>query len=68
MSGSAFLAAPGTEAYTRPVPEGAINITGSHMIYQLETIEAVWDRLKRDPYWSGDVWDKEKMRVELLMG
>ncbi|ORX41041.1 hypothetical protein BD324DRAFT_647938 [Kockovaella imperatae] len=61
--GSAFLAIPGSEAASRTVPEGQPNLTGSFMIYNLETIDQVWDRIRKDAYWENNVWDREKLTV-----
>jgi hypothetical protein len=42
---------------------------GSVMLYRYPTIEQAWTRIKADPYWTGDVWDKERVVVrELLEG
>ena len=58
---------PGSEAESRAVPEGGVNLTGSFMIYNFDNIEQVWQRIKSDPYWEGNVWDKEKLAVWPLL-
>lgn len=45
-----------------------MNIAGSFMVYELPNLTAVWDRLKEDVYWRADIWDKEKIIVEELIG
>jgi uncharacterized protein YciI len=68
--GSPFLPQPGTTARERP-PADVVNgqkpnLAGSVMVYQLDSLEAMWDRLKRDPYWEAGVWDRERLTVEEL--
>jgi hypothetical protein len=36
------------------------------MVYTMPSLEAMWDRLKRDPYWQAGVWDQERLTVEEL--
>ncbi|WVR08544.1 hypothetical protein IAU60_005599 [Kwoniella sp. DSM 27419] len=59
---------PGTKAREAKLPEGTPNIAGSFMVYQMDTLEQVWDRLKEDVYWRVDIWDKEKIIVDELLG
>ena len=61
--GSPFLPQPGSAQETRAVPDGAPNLCGSFMIYNMASIEDVWARIKSDAYWENNVWDKEKMAV-----
>jgi uncharacterized protein YciI len=68
VTGSPFLPRPGTSQRDAVLPEGRPNIAGSFMIYQFDTLEQCWDRLKADVYWKAGVWDKERMVVEELIG
>ncbi|KAK1225272.1 hypothetical protein PQX77_011791 [Marasmius sp. AFHP31] len=36
---------------------------GSTLIFEAESIEEVREKLKADPYWDNNVWDKEKMVI-----
>ncbi|WVO17429.1 hypothetical protein L204_105121 [Cryptococcus depauperatus] len=58
---------PGTKAREASLPEGTPNIAGSFMVYQMDTLEQVWDRLKEDVYWKAGIWDQEKIIVEELL-
>jgi hypothetical protein len=29
----------------------------------MDTIEEVWERMKKDQYWLNNVWDKERLEV-----
>ena len=59
---------PGSEQAKRVLPEGTPNLVGSFLIYKSDTEEQAWERLKSDAYWTGDVWDKEKLTVYQLPG
>lgn len=50
-------------AFTDPSSGG---MAGSTMIYRYPSLEAAWERIKRDPYWTGGVWDKEKLEIRQL--
>lgn len=43
-------------------------MAGSVMIYRYPTIEEAWARIKADKYWTGGVWDKEKVDVREIIG
>nr|ODN89944.1 hypothetical protein L203_01861 [Cryptococcus depauperatus CBS 7841] len=58
---------PGTKAREASLPEGTPNIAGSFMVYQMDTLEQVLDRLKEDVYWKAGIWDQEKIIVEELL-
>ncbi|KAK6906607.1 hypothetical protein I203_100593 [Kwoniella mangroviensis CBS 8507] len=58
---------PGTAQRNTTLPEGQLNIAGSFMVYQMNSLEDVWDRLKEDVYWRANIWDKEKLIVEELI-
>ena len=49
------------------MPEGALNLMGSFMIYNYDNIDQVWARIKSDPYWDANVWDREKLAVWPLL-
>ncbi len=36
------------------------------MVYKFDSLEACWERIKADIYWSADIWDKEKLFVREL--
>ncbi|GJE97298.1 YCII domain-containing protein [Phanerochaete sordida] len=36
---------------------------GSMGVYQAASLEAMWEIIKSDLYWTGNVWDKEKTVV-----
>ncbi|WWC65045.1 uncharacterized protein I303_107659 [Kwoniella dejecticola CBS 10117] len=58
---------PGTKQHATPPPPGQLNLAGSFMVYQMNSLEEVWARLKEDVYWRKDVWDKERLIVEELI-
>lgn len=41
---------------------------GSVLMCVADTEEEVWDRVKKDVYYTGDVWDKEKVSAAFLEG
>ncbi|KAK8850517.1 hypothetical protein IAR55_004435 [Kwoniella newhampshirensis] len=63
-----LLPRPGTKAREAKLAEGQMNIAGSFMVYKMDTLDQVWDRLKEDVYWRADIWDKEKIIVDELIG
>ncbi|WVQ85957.1 hypothetical protein IAT38_008125 [Cryptococcus sp. DSM 104549] len=63
-----ILPRPDTKARQASLPEGVLNIAGSFMVYKMDTLEQVWDRLKEDVYWRADIWDKDRIIVEELIG
>ncbi|TCD66660.1 hypothetical protein EIP91_001078 [Steccherinum ochraceum] len=36
---------------------------GSLMIYEAESIDVVWKLIKEDIYYTGNVWDKERLQI-----
>ncbi|WVQ70676.1 hypothetical protein IAR50_000198 [Cryptococcus sp. DSM 104548] len=62
-----ILPQPGTKAREATLPEGTPNIAGSFMVYKMDTLEQVWDRLKEDVYWRAGVWDQKRVFVEELL-
>lgn len=42
-------------------------MAGSLMIIRAKDLDAAWARIKDDVYWTGNVWDKEAMRIEQLI-
>lgn len=58
---------PGTAARNQQLPEGQPNIAGSCMMYVMPDLDAVWERLKEDVYWTADIWDKDRVIVEELL-
>lgn len=43
-------------------------MAGSCMIYRYPSLEAAWARIKEDAYWTGGVWDKDKVVVKEIIG
>ncbi|TXT04830.1 hypothetical protein VHUM_04098 [Vanrija humicola] len=43
-------------------------MAGSVMIYRYPTLEAVWERIKGDAYWTQGVWDRERVVVREIIG
>jgi len=37
------------------------------MIYNMDTIEQAWERVKSDVYWENKVWDQEKLAIWQLL-
>lgn len=33
------------------------------MVYRFPNIDEAWERVRRDPYWTGGVWDQDKVSV-----
>ncbi|KAL1584572.1 hypothetical protein WHR41_07056 [Cladosporium halotolerans] len=47
-----------------PIKEGVPpKMKGSVLMCVANTEEEVWDRVKKDVYYTGDVWDKEKVQI-----
>ncbi|OCH93470.1 hypothetical protein OBBRIDRAFT_790176 [Obba rivulosa] len=44
-------------------PGAEKKMIGSTMIYEAESLEAVEKLVKEDPYYVGNVWDKEKLVI-----
>ena len=42
-------------------------MVGSIMIYRMVDMDAAWDRIRSDPYWAGNVWEKNECKVHLLL-
>ncbi|KAI0079813.1 hypothetical protein K474DRAFT_1591297 [Panus rudis PR-1116 ss-1] len=40
-----------------------VKMAGSVMIYSADSIEDVKSLIENDPYWVGNVWDKEKLSI-----
>ncbi|KAI0343502.1 hypothetical protein BDW22DRAFT_1328402 [Trametopsis cervina] len=38
-------------------------MVGSFLIFEAESIEAVREIVEKDVYWTGNVWDKEKLAI-----
>ncbi|ODN99478.1 hypothetical protein L198_03322 [Cryptococcus wingfieldii CBS 7118] len=62
-----ILPRPGTKAREATLPEGVPNIAGSFMVYKMDSLEQVWNRLKEDVYWRAGVWDQSRVIVEELL-
>ncbi|KLT46017.1 hypothetical protein CC85DRAFT_282157 [Cutaneotrichosporon oleaginosum] len=43
-------------------------MAGSVMILRFPTIGEAWARIKADKYWTGGVWDKDKVVVREIIG
>ena len=52
----------------KPHAEQTSGMDGSVMIYRYPTIEDAWARIKADKYWTGGVWDKERVVVKEIIG
>lgn len=49
-----------------PIKEGVPpKMKGSVLMCVADTEEEVWDRVKKDVYYTSDVWDKEKVSLGL---
>lgn len=68
MYGAAFLPRPETKARNANLPEGQMNIAGTFTIFVFPSLNDVWNRLKEDVYWTSDIWDKDRIIVEELIG
>ncbi|KAI9430659.1 hypothetical protein H4582DRAFT_2015506 [Lactarius indigo] len=40
---------------------------GSMLIYEAESAAVVRGFLEKDPYWAGNVWDKEKLEIRAII-
>lgn len=56
-----------TPVFSRAWMNDKGEMVGSIMIYRMPNLDAAWDRIKRDPYWTGNVWEKDECRVHLLL-
>jgi hypothetical protein len=63
-----MLPRAGTAARDAKLPAGQENYAGSFMVLVLDNEAEVWDRLREDVYWKHDIWDKERVIVEELIG
>ena len=45
-----------------------MNIAGTFTIFVFPSLEDVWNRLKEDVYWTSNIWDKDRIIVEELIG
>ncbi|WOO80935.1 Aspercryptin biosynthesis cluster protein B [Vanrija pseudolonga] len=52
----------------KPAADQIPGMAGSVMVLRFPTLEACWERIKADKYWTGGVWDKEKLRVHEIIG
>ncbi len=43
-------------------------MAGSVMILRFPTLAEAWARIKADKYWTGGVWDKDKVVVREIIG
>ncbi|KAI0261348.1 hypothetical protein BC834DRAFT_830366 [Gloeopeniophorella convolvens] len=43
--------------------QGRKSMVGSVMFYEAETLEEVRAAVEADAYWTGDVWDKDKLVI-----
>ncbi|RSH77473.1 uncharacterized protein EHS24_003445 [Apiotrichum porosum] len=67
--GRAFLSNEvSTHTAGSPHADQPKGMAGSVMIYRYPTLEDAWARIKADKYWTGGVWDKEKVTVEEIIG
>lgn len=63
--GRGYLPSANSPLWTSPeLPAGAKPIAGSLMIFRMNTIDEVWERIKDDVYWTEGIWDKEKGDVK----
>lgn len=67
--GRAFLNdAVSTHEAGKPAADQLPGMDGSVMILRFPTIEEAWARIKADKYWTGGVWDKDKVMVREIIG
>ncbi|TXT13592.1 hypothetical protein VHUM_00959 [Vanrija humicola] len=52
----------------KPAADQIPGMAGSFMVLRFPTLEACWERIKADKYWTAGVWDKEKLRVHEIIG
>nr|XP_019045170.1 hypothetical protein I302_05558 [Kwoniella bestiolae CBS 10118]OCF24100.1 hypothetical protein I302_05558 [Kwoniella bestiolae CBS 10118] len=45
------------------LPSNLQAMNGSIMFFRFKSTSEVWNRLKEDVYYTGDVWDKDKIQV-----
>ncbi|WWC96377.1 hypothetical protein V866_003245 [Kwoniella sp. B9012] len=62
--GRGTVAPPSHPLHTDPnLPANLQAMNGSIMFFRYKSLSDVWDRLKEDVYYTGDVWDKDKIQV-----
>ncbi|WWC63016.1 uncharacterized protein I303_105614 [Kwoniella dejecticola CBS 10117] len=55
---------PTSTLHTDPnLPPGLQAMDGSIMFLRYKTMEQTWERIKSDVYYTGDVWDKDKIQI-----
>lgn len=63
--GRAFLPPPDSPLRTSDLlPPNTQGMAGSVMMFRFPSLEDTWNRIKEDVYWTGGVWDKDKVVVE----
>jgi len=40
--------------------------SGSLLVLEAESLETVREIVHNDPYWTGDVWNKEKVEIKIV--
>ncbi|KAA1478318.1 hypothetical protein DENSPDRAFT_845470 [Dentipellis sp. KUC8613] len=58
VTGGAFV-----DEASLPASVTAKKMEGSMMIFKARTLEEVKKIIEVDPYWTGNVWDKEKLEI-----
>jgi len=65
--GLGYLPPPSTPAPSVTLPPGVEHMVGSVLIFRAANLDAAWERIKDDIYWTSGVWDKEKSTVHQLI-
>lgn len=67
--GRAFLSDDvATKEAGKPSEDQLKGMAGSVMVLRFPTLDDAWARIKADKYWTGGVWDKEKVVVREIIG
>ncbi|KAN0139636.1 hypothetical protein V8E53_002298 [Lactarius tabidus] len=63
----ARLAKEGTLKLGGPMAEPVSgDSSGSLLVLEAESLEAVREIVQNDPFWTGDVWNKEKVEIKTV--
>jgi len=63
----ARLASEGTLKLGGPMTDAVSgDASGSLLVLEAESLEAAREIVKNDPYWTGDVWNKEKIDIKVV--
>ncbi|WRT66767.1 uncharacterized protein IL334_003730 [Kwoniella shivajii] len=61
--GRGTVAPPDSPLHQQELPTGIQAMNGSIMFFRFQSLEDTWKRIKEDVYYTGGIWDKEKLQI-----